>query len=158
VHEQGDVDAALQSYLKQGGFLVAVPSGPWPFYYDETGAAVNQSHRFGLTLRMGWEEPPRPDLAFVQLERLMPHVPESFGFPTSGDLRWRGFFAHDHTDHVSLLRLQNGSGEYLGDAVAYAQPSAGGHVAYAWFELFNGPHAEPLLYDLFAFAAACMSR
>ena len=36
--------------------------------------------------------------------------------------------------------------------MAYAQRVGGGsHVAYAWFGLLHGPHAEPALYDLFTF-------
>jgi len=153
VREQGDVDAALRRYLQQGGFLLALPSRPWPFYYDESGEAVNQSHRFGLTLRMGWEQPPQgAEPAFVQPEHRLPHVPARFDFPTAGDLRWRAFFARDQKSYVPLLQLRD-RGNYLGDAVAYAALQNGGHVAYAWFELFNGPHAEALLYDLFTFVA-----
>jgi hypothetical protein len=154
VREPGDVDAALERYLKRGGFLLVVSSQPWPFYYDEDGNPVNQSRRFGLTLRMGWEQPPADaKLEFVQPDRQLPHVPERFGFPTSGDLRWRGFFADGQKSHAPLLRLRNQAGDNLGDAVACATLSNGGQVAYAWFELFNGPHAEPLLCDLLTFVA-----
>ena len=58
VRATGDVDEALFRYQQAGGCLVALPSLPWPFYRDETGKPVNQSHRFGLTLKMGWEHPP----------------------------------------------------------------------------------------------------
>jgi glycoprotein endo-alpha-1,2-mannosidase len=154
VHSTNDVDDALVGYLADGGCLVAVPSGPWPFYRDENGQAVNQSHRFGLTLHHGWERPPEgTETWFVQCDGRLPHVPERFAFPTSGDLRWRPFHASGHVEHVPLLELRSGSGEYLGDAVVYARPSTGGHVAYAWFELFEGPYAEPILHDLFTFLA-----
>lgn len=154
VRETGDVDAALIGYLKAGGCLAALPSGPWPFYYDETGQAVNQSHRFGLTLRMSWERPPEGvDLWFVQRENQLPHVPARFAFPASGDLRWRPFYQSDRVEYVSLLQLRNRGGDSLGDAVVYTRPQTGGHVAYAWFGLLNGPQAEPLLYDLFTLLA-----
>jgi len=154
VRTTGDVDEALLRYQKAGGCLVALPSLPWPFYRDESGQPVNQSHRFGLTLRMGWERPPTGvDLRFVQPDRKLPHVPERFESPTAGDLRWRPFYMKDHPEYVSLLQLQSRPGDYLGDGVAYARPSTGGHVAYAWFGLLNGPHAEQILYDLFTFLA-----
>ncbi|MBN1507314.1 MAG: hypothetical protein JW955_10735 [Sedimentisphaerales bacterium] len=154
VRETGDVDAALVRYLQAGGCLVALPSGPWPFYYDETGKAVNQSYRFGLSLRSGWEHPSEgAELSFVQCDGRLPHVPERFPFPTSGDLRWRPFQATNHVEYSPLLRLRNRIGDSLGDAVVCARPSTGGRVAYLWFELLKGPYAEPLLYDLFTFLA-----
>ncbi len=157
VREPNDVDAALIAYLKAGGCLAALPSGPWPFYRDENGQAVNQSHRFGLTLRGGWERPPEgTDLWFVQRDTKLAHVAARFPFPTSGDLRWRPFQAADHTDYVPLLQLRDRS-DNLGDAVVYARPQSGGHVAYAWFGLLNTPQAEPLLYDLFTYLANRLS-
>jgi glycoprotein endo-alpha-1,2-mannosidase len=154
VRETGDVDEALMRYLQAGGCLVALPSGPWPFYYDETGKAVNQSHRFGLTLRGGWERPPEgADLWFVQRDGCLPHVPERFPFPASGDLRWRSFQATNHVEYSPLLQLRSRAGDPFGDAVVCAKPQTGGRVAYVWFELLKGPYAEPLLYDLFAFLA-----
>jgi len=154
VRETGDVDAALIGYLKSGGCLAALPSGPWPFYRDENGQAVNQSHLFGLTLRHGWERPPEGvDLWFTQRDTKLPHVPARFPFPASGDLRWRPFYQADDAEYVPLLQLQNRTGDSLGDGVVYARPQTGGRVAYAWFGLLHTPQAEPILYDLFTYLA-----
>ena len=159
VHTTGDVDTALESYLKEGGCLVALPSLPWPFYRDENGQPVNQSHRFGLTLRGGWERPPAgTELTFVPIDRRLSHVPGQFGFPTSGDLRWRPFHADGHTTYVPMLQLRNSARANLGDAVVYARPNAGGQIAYVWFGLLNTPQAEPILYDLFTFLAGRLSE
>ncbi len=152
VHQTNDVDAALIAYLKAGGCLAALSSGPWPFYRDENGQAVNQSHRFGLTLRGGWERPPEGvDLWFTQRDIKLAHVPARFPFPTSGDLRWRPFYQADQIEYVPLLQLRNGTGDSLGDGVVYTRPQSGGHVAYAWFGLLHTPQAEPILYDLFTY-------
>ncbi|UCG59485.1 MAG: hypothetical protein JSU70_08220 [Phycisphaerales bacterium] len=159
VRESGDVDKTLKDYLKAGGCIMALPSLPWPFYYDEDGLAVNRSKEFGLTLRMGWENPPKgEELHFVQPERRLRHVPERFVFPPSGDLRWRGFFAGDDTKHLSLLQLRDGENNYLGDGVTYTELAGAGRVVYAWFGLLNSPHAEPLLYDLFDFVSRKLSN
>jgi hypothetical protein len=159
VRTTGDVDEALVRYQQAGGCLVALPSLPWPFYRDETGKPVNQSHRFGLTLKMGWEHPPAGvDLRFVQPERRLPHVPERFEFPSAGDLRWRPFYSQNHAEYVPLLQLRTRAGENLGDGAAYARLQSGGHVAYTWFGLLNTPQAEPLLYDLFTFLAARLGQ
>ncbi len=140
-------------------FVLCLPFLPWPFYRDETGKPVNQSYRFGLTLKMGWEHPPTGvDLRFVQPDRRLPHVPERFEFPTSGDLRWRPFYNQNHAEYIPLLQLRARAGENLGDGAAYARLSTGGHVAYVWFGLLNTPQAEPLLYDLFTFLAARLGQ
>ena len=152
VHQTNDVDEAIVRYLGAGGCLAALPSLPWPFYYDENGKAVNRSHVFGLTLRGGWERPPQgTDLWFMRRDGQLPHVPARIPFPTSGDLRWRPFRQVDQIEYIPLLQLRNRANESLGDGVVYARPQSGGHVAYAWFGLLNTPQAEPLLYDLFTF-------
>lgn len=159
VRQAGDVDKALRDCLKAGGCIMALPSLPWPFYYDEDGRAVNRSGEFGLTLRMGWENPPKGKaLHFVQPEHRLRHVPQRFAFPTSGDLRWRGFFAADNTKPISLLQLRDGEDNHLGDGVAYAELPGAGRVVYVWFGLLNGPHAEALLYDLFDFVSKKLSN
>ena len=108
VRQDGDVDKALAEYLAAGGFLLFLPSEPWPFYYDETGKAVNRSAQFGLTLRMGWETPPpNAGLQLTHPADSLPHLPDRFAFPTSGDLRWRGFFPQDHKQYISLLSLRD---------------------------------------------------
>jgi hypothetical protein len=154
VSKTGDVDDALVGYLKAGGFLAVLPGLPWPFYYDENNKAVSNSSRFGLNIKGGWERPPQDlKLNFVQPQRHLPHLPEQFPFPASGDLRWRAFFAGKDTNRTSLLQLKDGDGKYLGDAAAYAELKEGGRIAYVWFGLLNGPHAEALLYDVFDFVA-----
>jgi hypothetical protein len=159
VRKSGDVDDTLIAYLKEGGFLVALPALPWPFYYDRDGRAVNRSKQFGFTIRMGWEQPPADaGLHFIQPEHRLPHVPEKFPFPTAGDLRWRPFFADSRAEHTSFLRLYNGDEKYLGDAVAYSELNGGGKILYVCFNLVEGPYSEPLLYDVFDFIATRIGR
>ena len=159
VNKNGDVDDALAGYLKGGGFLAVLPGLPWPFYYDENNKVVNNSGRFGLNIQGGWERPPQDlKLRFVQPQRHLRHVQEQFPFPTSGDQRWRAFFAGKDTKHISLLQLHDGEDEYLGDAAAYAELKDGGRVVYAWFSLLNGPCAEALLYDLFDLVATKLQK
>jgi len=159
VSKTGDVDEAIGAYLKAGGCIVFLPALPWPFYYNETGQAVNRGSQFGLTLRGGWENPPKDvKLDFVQPQRLLPHIPEQFPFPSSGDLRWRPFFAEGRAKHISLLQLRDGEGKNLGDAIAYAEPAGGGRILYVWFNLLESPHTDFLLYDVFDFLATKLGR
>ena len=153
VSQPDDVEKAIGNYLRAGGFLLFLPSNPWPFYYDEDGNPVNHSARFGLTLRMGWENPPEgKDLFFVQPDDALPDLPRRFAFPSTGDLRWRGFFAQNDSQHIPLLQLRSADGDDYGDAIAYAKPKTGGQILYVWFTLLDTPYAEPLLYDVFTFA------
>jgi hypothetical protein len=150
VNKPGDVDEALINYLKSGGLVAFFPSLPWPFFYDENGRPAERSSRFGLTLRIGWENPPaNTAFVFMQPKRLLPHVPEELPFPAAGDRRWRPSFADKDAAHISLLQLRDSSNSYVGDAIAYAELKTGGKILYTWFTLLNTPLAEPLLYDLF---------
>jgi len=157
VKAEGDVDAGLKAYLEAGGFLLAMPTKPLPFYRDADGQPVHRAKRFGLTLRHGWEKPPAGrTFTFVQPERRLPHVPAAFPFPKDGDLRWRPFVPDGHKEYTPLFSLRDGAGKALGDGVAHAEPTGGGRVLYVWFRLLAGPQAEALLYDVFTFAAGRM--
>lgn len=155
VDKPGDVDAAIRAYLKAGGWLVAVPSLPMPFHYDENNAPVARHGAFGLNLAMGWERPPEdPGLRFIQPQRRLTHVPAELAFPASGDLRWRPFIPAAGARHTTLLTLRDGEGKDLGDAIARADPPGGGHVVYVWYRLLDMPQAEAILYDVFGLLAA----
>ncbi len=157
VKTEGDVDAGLEAYLKAGGFLLAMPAGPWPFHRNAAGKPVNRSARFGLTLRHGWERPAEGrSLTFVQPERRLEHLPREFAFPETGDLRWRPFVPRDVKRHVPLLVLRDGQGKALGEGIAYAEPATGGRVLYVWFRLLRGPRARAVLCDALTFAAGRM--
>jgi len=166
VRRAGDVDEAIVAYLKAGGFLVVLPSGPMPFHYDREHRAVQGSSRFGLPLSVagadgGWEAPPKgKDLRFVRVGERLPNVPESFPFPREGDLRWRPFVRGRLAEgdrFVPLVELRDEDGTHYGDAVAFVEHRASepknARVLYAWFELLNTPQGEAVLYDVLAFAA-----
>lgn len=173
VNESGDVDRAIQRYMQQGGCLLVLPAGPMPFHYAPEGETVGSAEKFGLPLRVGgdgpvagWEQPPEgAALRFVQPQHRLPHLPESVDFPRGGDPRWRPFDAtalHDADAHTPLLILRDGDGNYRGDAVTYVELNgndpAGGRVAYAWFDLLTGPHADALTHDLLRYVADQISE
>ncbi len=164
VDQPGDVEAGLLRYMKGGGFLVVLPSGPMPLLYNRKREAVGTGRKLGLPLSVGgpgggWEEPPEGvDLRFVQVGDRLPHVPPTFPFPEHGDLRWRPFVRSELAEgdrFIPLVELRDAQGKHYGDAVAYVEHKAshprGGRVLYAWFTLLDSPLGEPLLYDLLGF-------
>jgi len=166
VSRPGDVDEGLLRYLRSGGFLVVLPAGPMPFYYDENGKTVNAGRKFGLPLSVsgedgGWEQPPEEvRLRLVQVAGRLPHLPQSFPFPETGDRRWRPFVRWRLAKGdlcIPLLQLQDDQAKHYGDAVAYVQYQGGeprgGKVLYVWFALLDSPLGEALVYDVLAFAA-----
>ena len=69
-----------------------------------------------------------------------------------------GAFLDSRVEHTSLLRLYDGDEKYLGDAVAYSELNGGGKIFYVCLNLLEGPHSEPLLYDVFDFIATRIGR
>lgn len=151
VHEDRDVDRAIQAYLDQGGSLAALPAYPMPFYYDETtGQAVRRYDDFGLTLRVAWEKPNEEGLQFVQPQSILTHTPTRFDFPTTGDQRWRPFYPTGVIHgYQPLLQLRDQSNRYHGDGLVLYRTPAGGKILYAWFGLLRDPRAPAMLFDSF---------
>jgi hypothetical protein len=176
VRAEGDVDAAILRYLQEGGLLMVLGSGPFPFFYNEDVREVASAQRFGLTIHGGdapvegtvggWETPPEGvSLTFRTNEEALPGLPESAPFPTTGDTRWRpmvrtGLAPRDR--YESLVRLEGGGGRSLGDAAAYVEhresPPQGGKVLYAWMRLPGAFDADALYLALFRFAARRIQR
>ena len=133
---------------------MVTPTKPLPFFRDSEGTPVDRADRFGLSLKQGWEQPPKGQtLTLFQPDLNLPNVPKSLPFPSDGDLRWRPFVSGPNKKYVPLLRLRDDTGKELGDAVAYGEPNAGGRVLSVWFRLLEDPDADVLLHDVFAVAA-----
>ncbi len=166
VRQPGDVDSGLLRWLGGGGTLVVLPSGPMPFHYDQQGATVESSRKFGLPLSVagpdgGWEQPPQDaQLRFVRVGNHLPHVPAAIPFPIDSDPRWRPFVRSQAArgDLVApILELRDQQGKHYGDGVAYVEHKTGeptgGRVLYVWFGLVDGPQGDALLEDLLLFVA-----
>jgi hypothetical protein len=160
-----DVDLALYKYLSSGGFLVILPSMPYPFYYNEKGEAVIElpsghviNTNKGLGVRFSqftWETPPAGvDLRFHTERTAFPHVTGLLPFPNEGDLRWRSISptaeSQTNAQYRTLVRLVDAAGYWRGDAAGYVE-SPNGRLLYGWFRLLDSPQRDAYLHDLFTF-------
>ncbi|HIE08407.1 MAG TPA: DUF1080 domain-containing protein, partial [Armatimonadetes bacterium] len=152
----------LLQFLKAGGTLVVLPTGPFPFYYDEREMAVNEAHLFGLPIRMGWEKPPEglkltfhvnPDQRVVtSLPREIPWTEEIW------DPRWRpiGPPKVEGAVYTPIITLRDWAGNSYGDAASMIEyrkgPLAPGRVIYVWQGLLRLPEVgDRIVVDVLKF-------
>lgn len=167
VRTTGDVEQALQRYLGEGGFLVAMPHLPWPFYYDEAvGKPAPVAARLGLPVTGGWEQPPQGATLRFELDaRALPGLPATVPFPATGDLRWRPAqrsAAPAGARYSALATLKDGTGQSLGDGIAYVElrepPLQGGRTLYVWMRMAEVLGGEPALAALWQFVGERLPR
>jgi hypothetical protein len=175
--EEGDGDAALQRYLRQGGLLVALSHQPFPFYYTQDREVVVSAYRLGFPIAgsgaegrgdipkgskaRGWEEPPEGVTLKFQFDTsALKGIPESAPFPKAGDPRWRpctGATLPKGDRYIPLARLVGGDGTHYGDGIAYihhrASEPKGGKNLYVWMRMPDVVDRDALLFQLFRFAA-----
>jgi hypothetical protein len=159
----GDVVPALQHYLAQGGFLISLPNGPFPFYYDMVSdKAAPVADRVGLPVKQGWELPPDgAQLTFQFDTHALLDFPAKARFPSNGDLRWRPA-VRDATNpgdtYVPLAWLTDANGRGYGEGMAYVEhrtpPLQGGRSLYVWMRMSDVVGQDRLLEDVLKFAAA----
>jgi hypothetical protein len=177
VHTKGDVIESLRRYLHEGGTLIALPTQPFPFYYDETNKPNVQAAAVGLPIngsglegrrdqlpeaeRMrisGWEKPPEGrQFTFVLNpdQQIVTSLPKQFPFPVTGDPRWRPLanVVGAANEYTPILTLRDDQGNSYGEGAAMIRykegPLAGGTVLYVWATLANSPEYQtPIVIDL----------
>ncbi|MBN2506655.1 MAG: hypothetical protein JXQ71_08170 [Verrucomicrobia bacterium] len=157
-----DVERALQRYLADGGFLLAIPSLPFPFFYDDAaGAPAPIAGAVGLPVTGGWETPPPgAALAFHVETQQLRGLPATAPFPVLGDLRWRPAVrerAAPEDLYVPLAQLKDGAGKSHGDGIAYVEHRSperrGGKSLYVWMRVPEVLGINECLFAVFEFAA-----
>ncbi len=156
---EGDGKAAIVRYLAEGGTLVILATGPFPFYYgygpnDQSGPADPLLPTLGMPFQ-GFEQAP----AGIFLQRypnqtILTSVPDDFPFPP-GDQRLRairrGSLSTAHR-YQPLIKALDAQGNDYGDAAAYLEfrtgPAAGGKVVYVWTTLLSGPQGQSIMLDV----------
>jgi len=169
VKQRADVDEAILRYLREGGLLMALPSGPFPFYYNENGKVVVSARKFGFPIEVsgrnpdsdvrGWETPPSGvKLTFKINNKLLEGLPPTVGFPETEDLRWRPGTDEGLPEgdiYLPLARLEDEAGRFYGDGIVYihhqvSEPKNGRNL-YVWMRMPDILNSDDLLYALFHF-------
>jgi hypothetical protein len=155
----GDAKAAITSYLTNGGTLVILASGPFPFYYgygpnDQAGPADPLLPTLGLPIYNAFETAP-PNLSMVVStnQGVIHSVPSVFPFPP-GDQRLRPVnrsqVSASHR-YVPWISVTNFAGTSYGDAACFIEfgsgPAKGGKIIYIWSTLLSGPQGQALMAD-----------
>ncbi|MCS7223258.1 MAG: carbohydrate-binding family 9-like protein [Armatimonadetes bacterium] len=169
IKRERDAIKALRNYLRDGGFLIVLPTQPFPFYYDEKGRVVGNALEVGLPVSGGWEGPPEGvNLVFEKTAQPDPafELPDRFPFPRSGDLRWRPVYPPsgepvDFT-YLPVWTLKDDQGKSYGDAIAFLQyhkgPLAPGRFLYVWHRLWSDNLLPLLARSILHFAAKQVSE
>ncbi|MFW6308447.1 MAG: hypothetical protein ACOC1S_00355, partial [bacterium] len=164
VEETGDVDKAIKEYLNTGGTLIAAPTGPFPFYYNEKGDSVITANELGFSIYQG-DIKVKENLTFEYTAEITEFVEveeENIPFPATGDRRWRPSRnkSISGAEYLPLMKLFSGEKddqENNGDGVAYIEHKnndlAPGKTVYIWFRLLDGQQGTRLLYNVFHFLA-----
>jgi len=155
-----DVPKSLGRYLHEGGFLVSLPTGTWPFLYDDSRKGVPHgiTDTLALGIDNGFEQPTNAAaLTFSAKTNILFGLPATAPFPTSGDLRWRPTNRSRvpaSEIYVPLIQLRDNTGKPYGDGASYIEhrtPSlAGGKSLYVWMrtaEAFGPDVFLPSLYQ-----------
>ena len=152
IRKEGDGAEAILNYLRSGGTMMVLASGPLPFYYD-TGAGRahvrSLTPRMGMPIGMGFEQPPLGPALRILLnpnQSVITGLPRDLPFFTEGDLRLRSVrredVSHDAV-YTPLFTVRSTSGTDHGDAGALAEfprgPFKGARVLYVWSSLLADP-------------------
>jgi hypothetical protein len=156
VQQEGDGDAALKRYLKEGGILVLLSSGPYPLYYgDPDGAESNRPTpllpQLGLPLTMEEDAPEGARIEAAAGQTILHSVPAALAFPP-GDPRVRAGRQSrcDPADRYQpWLSIVDGQGQNHGDVAFYVELGAGagqgGKVLYLWSTLLSSPQGDAIM-------------
>lgn len=161
----GDMDQALRRYLGQGGTLVILPSGPFPFYYDGAFKPVNGGAALGLVIgASSFEQPPAGRTLSFQAgpgQDLFSCPAGGIPYPPGAlaDPRWRSCTAPapGTIRYTPFLTLRDDRGQAYGEGVAALEhtqgPLAGGRILFVACSLLGEASSrDPVLSGAFRYA------
>lgn len=170
IHRPNDAAEAVVRYLAEGGAIVMAIGWPFPTYYavdaDAPAPIPNQPllRRLGIECTAAFEQPPPGSHLLVRPaegQALLPGLPGSWPYPTSGDLRLRCFtpLPGQATRMTPLLEVRDEQGRLVGPCGALFELAGPGHPAgtilYVWSGVMNDTRvSETVACDLVRWMAA----
>jgi hypothetical protein len=160
VRREGDGDEALLRFLKDGGTLLVLPTGPFPFFYNQAGGRAGAAAKFGMNTGAGsFEAAPAGRKLTFHLnteQKVISSLPATFPFPSSdeADQRWRPIVGAslDSARYVPILTLKDETGRSYGEGVALVE-HGNARVFYVWCSLMaNEDTRQKILHDTLRFA------
>jgi len=163
IRSEGDGKAAITRYLADGGVLIILASGVFPFFYGHGpggtgGPADPLLPAVGLPIHNAFEAAPEGLRMVRRSADILPSVPPAFSL-TQGDLRLRSVDRTrlDHADrYIPLIAAVDAAGRDYGDAACWirfgAGPAKGGRVLYVWSTLSACPQGLAILGDAVSWA------
>ena len=160
VRREGDGDESLLRFFKDGGTLLVLPSGPFPFFYNQAGGRASAAAKFGMSIGPGsFEAAPAGRKLTFHLnsnQRVMSSPPATFPFPApdEADQRWRPIVGAsiEGARYVPILTLKDETGRSYGDGAALVE-HGNARVLYVWCSLIaNEDLRQRILHDALRFA------
>jgi len=165
IETNGDVDKRLREYLKSGGILIAVSSGPFPFYYNQFGNKVNKANEVGFSIHFPKDLDNKEDTYFKYSDsaKKILENKDDIKIDYPWDLSFRPSINQDidKGKYYSILKLYDNEGNYYGDGAAYIDYKKGylnsnseaGSTMYIWYGLLDSEKSMDVLYNSLKFLA-----
>lgn len=162
VKTPGDVTQALTGYLRAGGFIALIPTGPWPFYDDDSRGSQSTpiTGDLGVPIAMGADNLRMGEMLLHVDTNALPGLAATMPGPMTGDLRWRPSIPSREPGeeaYFGLVQLRDAQGRTRGDAVAYIEHKssalASGKSLYVWMRTADVFGSDEFFASLFEFIA-----
>ncbi|MGA2066724.1 MAG: hypothetical protein ABSG86_17235 [Thermoguttaceae bacterium] len=150
IRRAGDGGEAILRYLRSGGSIVMLTSGPLPFYYDTLDGPPrvrSLTPQMGLPIGLGFEQPPPGgplEIRWNSEQKLITGMPAAIAFSPRAELRLRSIARQEVSPdavYTPIFTVTGPGGTRYGDAAAEARfirgPFRGGRLIYVWSGLLG---------------------
>jgi hypothetical protein len=150
IRRAGDGGEAILRYLRSGGSIVMLTSGPLPFYYDTLDGpqrVCSLTPQMGMPIGVAFESPPEGSALEIRWnagQKLIRDMPAATAFSPRAEMRLRAIRREDvapEAVYTPIFSVLGADGTRYGDAAAEARftrgPFRGGRLLYVWSGLLD---------------------
>lgn len=150
VRRAGDGGEAILRYLRSGGTIMMLTSGPLPFYYDTLDGPLHVrslTPQMGMPIAAGFESPPQGsslEIRWNAAQKLIGGMPAATAFSPRAEMRLRAIRREDVSPeavYTPIFSVVGADGTCYGDAAAEAHftrgPFRGARLLYVWSGLLG---------------------